>query len=124
MTYIYFDHPVQVMFLDIMDSDDVHYSAGIGYKDEVICGCCGATFSIKDIEADAKELDMIPFYVFPEWITLTEEIQGGENEIAVLTGYHFVPLEQFVHHTIDPTDVELDYSADEKYEQIQFDIKN
>jgi hypothetical protein len=41
----YFDVPTQVTFLDEEDNR----GAGIAYRDEVICLCCGATIPLHEV---------------------------------------------------------------------------
>lgn len=40
---MFFETPTQVKF---WDPDGGHYTAGIAYKDEIICGCRGGVFEI------------------------------------------------------------------------------
>ena len=49
---MFFETPTQVKF---WDPDGGHYTAGIAYKDEIICGCCGGVFEIEEIIEDAKK---------------------------------------------------------------------
>jgi hypothetical protein len=43
----YFETPKQVMFHDI---DNPHsWLVGIGYKDEIICACCGGVYEIAEV---------------------------------------------------------------------------
>ena len=63
----YFHTPTQVKFYDY---DNEKWNAGIAYKDEIICGCCGGVFEIRDIRENApKEIDAIVPYKI--WIDLT-----------------------------------------------------
>ena len=50
---MFFETPTQVKFWDV---DGGHYTAGIAYKNEIICGCCGGIFEIEEI---IEELDVI-----------------------------------------------------------------
>ena len=68
-----FDVPTQVMFWDItMD----HYTYGIAYKNEIICGCCGGVFEIAEI-VDYTPSELQPIYPYENWVNLTDEIFGG-----------------------------------------------
>ena len=74
-----FDVPTQVMFWDItMD----HYTYGIAYKNEIICGCCGGVFEIAEI-VEHTPIELQSIYPYENWADLTEEIFGGEYP----TGY-------------------------------------
>ena len=60
----------QVIFMD---------NAGIIYsgiwnqdRDEVICGCCGATI---------KSGDFILLHIYDEWLNITDEICGDDGEM-------------------------------------------
>ena len=94
-----FDFPTQVMFIDIdstvdnfeaLNLQEVIYLGGIGYNDEIICGCCGAIFSIDELNKDFNELidareDLQWLKKYPaiygmEWVNISEEILGGENQ--------------------------------------------
>ena len=62
----YFEYPTQVKFIDPYDGRQL---AGIAYKDEVICGCCGTIYSI-------KVLTKHPIEVLP-WVNIIDEIIGN-----------------------------------------------
>lgn len=60
----------QVIFMD---------NAGIIYsgiwnqdRDEVICGCCGATI---------KSGDFVLLHIYDEWLNITNEICGDDSEM-------------------------------------------
>ena len=60
----------QVIFMD---------NAGIIYsgiwnqdRDEVICGCCGATI---------KSGDFVLLHIYDEWLNITDEICGDDGEM-------------------------------------------
>lgn len=61
-----FEEPVQVAFIDPHDGRQL---AGIGYKNEVICGCCGTRYAVKVLAKDG-------IIVLP-WTDLVDEIIGG-----------------------------------------------
>ena len=70
----YFHTPIQVKFYDY---DNEEWNAGIAYKDEIICGCCGGVFEIRDVRENApKGIDAIVPY--EHWIDLTNEIVGDD----------------------------------------------
>ena len=60
----------QVIF---MDNEGIIYS-GIWNqdRDEVICGCCGATI---------KSGDFILLHIYDEWLNITDEICGDDSEM-------------------------------------------
>lgn len=69
----FYDTPKQVLFWD-MGGD--RYVGGIAYRDEIICGCCGAVFEIKEIYEEARA-DGKKYYeaIIPvEWIDFSERI--------------------------------------------------
>ena len=69
---LFYNIPTQVMFFE---GDE--YVAGIAYKDEIICGCCGGIFEIAEIVALAEEeAQQTPIYEFEGWVDITNEIQG------------------------------------------------
>lgn len=61
-----FEEPVQVAFTDPHDGRQL---AGIAYKNEVICGCCGTRYAIKVLTKDS--ITILP------WIDIVNEIIGG-----------------------------------------------
>lgn len=73
---MFFENPKQVKFWDSADED---YCSGIAYHDEIICGCCGSVFEIKDIIDEAAE-DGIENAIIPFgfWVDLTAEIAGDQ----------------------------------------------
>lgn len=74
MKYNYFEIPTQVKFWD------GRYIGGIGYRDEIICGCCGGIFRISDIyEVAPDTLDNDPIVVYKGWVGLSSEICGDDN---------------------------------------------
>ena len=60
----------QVIF---MDNEGIIYS-GIWNqdRDEVICGCCGATI---------KSGDFVLLHIYDEWLNITDEICGDDGEM-------------------------------------------
>ena len=61
-----FEEPAQVAFIDPHDGTQL---AGIAYKNEVICGCCGTRYAVKVLTKDG--ITIMP------WINLVDEIIGG-----------------------------------------------
>ena len=69
-----FDIPTQVKFFE-----GEYWLTGIGYKDEIICGCCGGVFQIDQIYevANAVDTEIIdPIQSYKNWIDISEEIRG------------------------------------------------
>jgi len=60
---------------------DYNYIGGIAYGDVLICGCCGATFSINEWFERARDLgvdrDKVIF-VYHEWADFSQFIQDKE----------------------------------------------
>lgn len=69
-----FDIPKQVMFWDYFEEK---YCFGIGYKDVIICGCCGSIFEINDVLENTPE-DHVAIYPYETWVDLSYEIYGGQ----------------------------------------------
>ena len=77
----YFENPTQVRYFDFITyqvGDKPAYIAGIAYKDEIICSCCGEVFSIPEICEIAQKMGfkgkvIIPYY---SWVNLNDEITG------------------------------------------------
>ena len=77
MCKTYFDEPTQVVFVD--PDNPGEWLAGIAYRDEVICGCCGGVFNIDDVIEMATEDGVhCAIYEYPEWNDIADEIVGGE----------------------------------------------
>ena len=75
----FFHCPTQVVFFDVDGTDDMEhpqYIAGIAYRDEIICGCCGGIFQIKDVWEDAIDAGVQPIFVFEDWMDISEDITG------------------------------------------------
>ena len=81
--YLYFEHPTQVKFIDMdRGSEEPHWLGGIAYKDEIICGCCGGVFDIKEYYDDwhdfgHKDFPDIenPIETYNYWVDFNEEIK-------------------------------------------------
>ena len=67
---MFFERPTQVKF---WDADNERWVGGIGYRGEVICGCCGGIFEVSDLlENNPNGIVRLP------WIDINEEIRGDE----------------------------------------------
>lgn len=76
MQYNYFEVPTQVKFWDYNGD---HYTGGIAYRDEIICGCCGGIFDISEIYEFAPDtLDSDPIVAFDDWVDINYDIAGGD----------------------------------------------
>ncbi len=68
---MFFEKPTQVKFLD--PAKQRHWIGGIGYRDEIICGCCGSIFEVSELlEDNPNGVVQLP------WIDISDEIRGGE----------------------------------------------
>lgn len=62
---MYFDYPTQVLFhLEADEKPD--RSAGIAYRDEIICCCCGAVNKVEDCD------EILPL----SWVNIQEAVKG------------------------------------------------
>ena len=68
---MYFKNPTQVIWID----EEGSKQAGIAYRDEIICGCCGGSQDIAEIYAFAPEGVENPI-VELKWVNIREEIVG------------------------------------------------
>lgn len=66
----WYDVPTQVAWFD-----ENHYCAGIAYRDEVICACCGGVSDIEEIIGFAPD-GVVPIIDYKCWMNLEEEIIG------------------------------------------------
>ena len=74
----YYDVPTQVIFYD-GGYDSPIFCAGIAYKDEIICACCGGVMKISEVIADAEEDGIkTAIYDYVDWYDVREAIVGGE----------------------------------------------
>ena len=71
----YFDEPKQVIFAD--PDNEGEWLAGIAYKDEIICACCGGVFEIEDVINSVEDPEKAIF-PYKDWETLEYEIKGDE----------------------------------------------
>ena len=68
---MFFEKPTQVKFWD--PNGGKHWIGGIGYRDEIICGCCGSVFEVSELLGDnPNDIVQLP------WIDISEEIRGDE----------------------------------------------
>ena len=67
----YFDKPTQVMFAD--PDNEGKWLAGIAYKNEIICACCGGVYEIEDILEFAKESDKVIF-PYDSWYDISDSV--------------------------------------------------
>ena len=66
----YFDRPTQVAVMIVYD-EEVETFCGIGWRDEVICGCCGIVFDRDSLAEDGAVFKRLP------WVSISEGIAGG-----------------------------------------------
>ena len=87
ITKDYYEKPTQVLFLDFESIADgaegIRYIGGIAYQDEIICGCCGGIFSIKELIEEYDDyvagdswLDAFPLVRPMSWIDISDNIIG------------------------------------------------
>lgn len=67
----YFDRPTQLKF---WDADVDHYVGGIGYKNDIICGCCGDIIDPEEI-IRSTPMGIDPIVVL-DWIDIGYAITG------------------------------------------------
>lgn len=66
----WYDVPTQVAYFD-----EASYAAGIAYRDEIICACCGGVASIDEVIEYAPE-GVVPIVEYIHWANFKEEIIG------------------------------------------------
>lgn len=66
----FYDIPTQVMF---KEKDSNYWEAGIAYRDEFICACCGGITELGEL-AEAEDVGEIEVVEFPDWVNFTYEI--------------------------------------------------
>lgn len=75
----YYEKPTQVVFADPDSPGTGEWLAGIAYRDEIICGCCGGVFNIDDvIEMATEDGIRCAIHEYYEWNDIANEIVGGE----------------------------------------------
>ena len=72
---LYFKKPTQVWFID-PDEGEIYYNVGIAYHDEIICGCCGDIYEIREVWEAADEEGLTNPIVPMSWVDLSDEIHG------------------------------------------------
>lgn len=70
-----FEVPTQVAFCD--PDGPGHFIGGIGYGEEIICGCCGGVYEIADIYEACSIESEEPIVVYEDWVDISEEICGN-----------------------------------------------
>ena len=71
--YTTFDTPTQLKFWEVGGDD---YIGGIGYGNEIICGCCGGIVDPKEVYEFAPD-DVVPIVVYEDyWVDISNEIMG------------------------------------------------
>ena len=68
----HFDAPTQVVFT-FDNGTNRERCAGIAYRNEIICGCCGGTFDLEDESNEIEIKKELP------WVSLTGEISPEKN---------------------------------------------
>ena len=81
--------PVQVMFYD-----GEGMCPGIMWGDQIVCACCGGTFWVDDVIENAKTDKTEAIRMFPEWVNLSEEIQGDTSEHCDWEGTVLLEMEE------------------------------
>lgn len=67
---MFFEKPTQVMF---WPDGEKKWIGGIGYRNKIICGCCGSVFEVSELLRDNPNgIIQLP------WIDISEEICGDE----------------------------------------------
>lgn len=73
----YYDWPTQVRFY--VPDDGGSYCGGIAYHDEIICGCCGIAFSIRDV-IDSTPDALLPIREIDYWQNISPDIMDEDSE--------------------------------------------
>ena len=68
-------YPRQVMFYD-----GENYCSGILWGDQLVCGCCGATFWLDEVLEDAREDGVAPIKWFETWVDISDSIGTIEDD--------------------------------------------
>lgn len=71
---MFFKKPTQVMFLDTDSDGSKNWIGGIGYRDEIICGCCGKVFKVSELLKD-NSADIVRL----SWENISKEIICGDE---------------------------------------------
>jgi hypothetical protein len=74
---LYYEAPKQVAFYSF---DDEKYIGGIAYQNEIICGCCGGIFEIKELYDEAPE-GIEPIIEYAAWVDIEETILGDDRPV-------------------------------------------
>ena len=79
----WFEVPTQVQFWECEIED---YVGGIAYRDEIICGCCGAVIDLEDLYEQVRDAaadgEVAPIedevIIVMTWVPINEEIIGED----------------------------------------------
>lgn len=76
MAKMWYEEPTQVSFIDV--DNEPYRLGGIAYRDELICGCCGAAISLEELYEEAREADIDEDKVIEvlDWFDISEAIKG------------------------------------------------
>ena len=69
---MFFEKPTQGMFLDSDSSKN--WIGGIGYRNKIICGCCGNVFKVSELLED-NSADIVRL----SWKNISKEIIYGDE---------------------------------------------
>ena len=69
--YTWFEKPVQLKFWLEGEED---YCWGIGYRDEIICACCGTVVSLDEFYTQDFPEEIVPIAVYKDWVDFSDEI--------------------------------------------------
>lgn len=84
---IYFLQPTQVMYLDYRETDKPQPLAGIAFRQEIICGCCGGVIYIdKLVEAGIREGHKKVVFPYVSWCDISEAIDHGKYPPGLVCG--------------------------------------
>lgn len=79
----FYEFPTQVMFVEPKCAKDGNedsgpaWFAGIAYRDEIICACCGGVFRIEEVLESAEEYGLAHgIYHYGEWADIADAIIG------------------------------------------------
>ena len=73
MQKLFYDRPMHVVFADLCN--EKAWIGGIAYRDEIICGECGAVIDLKELYEDAAELGIKnPVVEWEDWVSFSDLI--------------------------------------------------
>lgn len=79
----------QVMFYD-----GEGMCSGVMVGEKIVCGCCGAVFEVDEVIENAKVDGAEAIRLFPNWVDMSEEIQGDTSEHCDWEGTVLVEVEE------------------------------